>query len=259
MVHSSPGRVADLMKTIEAAPRSSALWCDLAAALAELGELEQARFAAQNALVLDPDRAEASRLLQKLERRLAGAVNTGIPAELAPWDAVVTYGPGTGTQRPVFTEHLAWAVPSRRAIDAIVSLADGSTVLEVGAGRGLWSRLIADAGGRVVATDANPPERTWTEVRRLTAREARERVPARVLLLCWPPPSAPVASCAIDGFEGTVVYVGEEGEQRITADDAFFDDLHARFVCTDRLQIPVWPGFSDELSVWIPQEGGGSE
>ena len=246
----STERIAQLMHAIEGSPRSAALWVELAELLAGIGELEQALFAVRNALALQPGESVGSELRDRLEQRLQDALAEGVPADLDPWEAVERYGPGPGRQRPVFTDHLAWAVPSREAIRTIVEVAAGRTVLEIGAGRGLWSRLVEDAGGKVIATDARPPKRCWTRVRRQTARQARRRSRAEVLLLCWPPPGAPVGAQALDGFDGTVIHVGEEGEHRVTGDAGLFEILYRDFACTRRVEIPVWPGFADALTVW---------
>lgn len=248
-------KARDLTEALEATPRKVALWVRLAGVLVDLGELEQAKFALHNALQLAPRHKGARRELKKVTAAIRVQLQQPATA-VEPWNAVQHHGPGSGSGRPWFTTHLGWAVPSVEAIGAIASIAEGG-VLEIGAGLGLWSRLLRDADVDVVATDdfsthqSDLARSTWTPVEPLGARQAVERYRLDVLLVCWPPRKGTMASDALDAFQGShVVYVGEVGKDRVTGEDAFFGRIERDWRLRQQVQIPCWPGFSDALYVY---------
>lgn len=123
----------------------------------------------------------------------------------------------------------SWAIPSTEAIARLVAL---SPLVEVGAGTGYWSSLIADAGGDIVAFDSHPAglpsyyvggtmenpvwhsdQRPFYPVAVGSAAEVAAAYPERTLFLCWPPNNEPMAADAIAAYHGAggrrVVYVGE--------------------------------------------------
>src|SRR3954447_23075729 len=51
-------------------------------------------------------------------------------------------------RRFVYSDKYAWAVPNEEAIDVLV---EHSPLIEVGAGRGYWARLAAEAGADIIA------------------------------------------------------------------------------------------------------------
>ncbi|NHJ86440.1 MAG: class I SAM-dependent methyltransferase, partial [Asgard group archaeon] len=58
-------------------------------------------------------------------------------------------------RRQNFTQNYAWAVPTRQAIAKLQEFVGNDQVLEVGAGKGAWAKLIQDAGINLVATDSH--------------------------------------------------------------------------------------------------------
>ena len=130
---------------------------------------------------------------------------------------------------------LAFAIPTRAAIELLTKAAGGRGLVELGAHNGYWARTLASAGVAVSAYDINPPEvaprksanlegglaekglavkglakKGLPEVMVGSAESLREST-ASVLLLCMPPPGdASCASDALDAFPGPLVaYVGE--------------------------------------------------
>lgn len=250
-------RATRLSQQLERYPRRAKLWVQLAQALRELDQPEQARFALRNALTLAPKHKAARRELVAVEQQLDRAVREAPITELPPWEAVSRYGPGSGSPRPVFTTHVSWAVPSPAAIEALVAVTGEGRLLEVGAGLGFWSRLLRDQGVQVIATDSfsthqrEAARAPWTAVLREEAVEAVHHHPADVLLLCWPPPKGSMATDALRAFRGRVVaYVGERGPHRVTGESTFFEALADGWIETSTVQIPNWPGFSDALTFY---------
>lgn len=159
-------------------------------------------------------------------------------------------------RRFVYSDQYAWAVPNEEAIQVLV---EHSPLVEVGAGRGYWARLAADAGADILAFDPFPPgggeENRWHHspgtfytVAKADA-EVAARHPERTLFLCWPPFGTDVASRAVRAYRGeTVVFVGDEGLS--TATPQFYEELAAGFTKTREVEIPRWPGIYDRLEVW---------
>lgn len=148
----------------------------------------------------------------------------------------------------------AWAIPNQQALDLLVSC---SPLVELGAGTGYWAALIAAAGGDIVAYDIAPPdeernpycaELCYFEVRRGDA-QILESHRQRTLLLCWPP-LGPMAAEALQHYRGEqVAYIGERW-QGWTADSGFERELQENFELTAQVDLPCWPGCSDDLTLW---------
>jgi hypothetical protein len=165
-------------------------------------------------------------------------------------------------QRFVYSDHYAWAVPNKEAIEA---LAEHSPLVEVGAGRGYWARLAAAAGADVLAFDPYPPGpeggNKWHhkpgmffKVGKADAEIAAQH-PDRTLFLCWPPYGQDVASRALRSYRGdTVIYVGDEGLSAATPE--FYAELEAGFTKVRTVEIPQWPGIQDRLEIWRRSRAG---
>ena len=120
--------------------------------------------------------------------------------------------------RDACARHMAFACPSEMAIEAIVS--GGGDIVELGAGNGYWSKLVAKLMSKrrsvhsVRALDTAPPP-DWRQPPEVTVQfgtaeqlaEGREQT----LLLCMPSPGeVGIADDALSRFHGQrIVYVGE--------------------------------------------------
>ena len=123
--------------------------------------------------------------------------------------------------------HFAWVVPNMAVLLLINGFTNREFLLEVGAGTGLWSSLLRCLGSHVVATDAEPPENTFSPVEELDALAAVSAfdLEAQTLLMVWPPNWSDMASQALNAFRGPrMVYVGET-RGGCTGDERFFDLL----------------------------------
>lgn len=162
-------------------------------------------------------------------------------------------------RRRQFTDKFAWAIPTEEAITAIKEHIDGRALLEVGAGLGLWARLLSDAGITVTATDLKQSPahadfsmmETYFPVERRGAVSAvRKYQECRALMLCWPPYDGPMAAKALREFNGDrVVYVGE-GAGGCTANDAFHRRLEGEWVEVRSVSIPQWEGIHDRVELY---------
>lgn len=123
----------------------------------------------------------------------------------------------------------SWAIPNEEAIATLVRC---SPLVEVGAGTGYWSALIADAGGDIVAFDSHPAglpsyyvggsaenpvwhsdQTPFHPVAVGSAVEVAAAYPERTLFLCWPPNNEPMGADAVAAYHAAggkrVVYIGE--------------------------------------------------
>lgn len=141
--------------------------------------------------------------------------------------------------RDACARHMAFACPSRDGVRAIVGTARAA-IVELGAGNGYWSKLVAKrvlirrgatqtattatattsatqgVGARVRALDAVPPA-AWRQSKAVRVEfgtaESLLEGSERTLLLCMPSPGEPgIAEEALRCFKGRrVVYIGEWG------------------------------------------------
>ncbi len=106
------------------------------------------------------------------------------------------------------------ALPCERAL-ATISRWSPAGVCEIGAGAGLWARLLRARGVEVHAYDRETPALPWSQVWCDTERYVVAHS-ACSLLLCWPPLEDGVDGCnsmaldALKTYSGdTLLYVGE--------------------------------------------------
>lgn len=163
-------------------------------------------------------------------------------------------------QRERFRGGFGYAVPTRGAIGRIKSFAEGGLILEVAAGRGLWSRLLAEAGAEVIATDAYAPSQstfkplagsdfTFCPVRECNSYNAVQSIDANLLLMIWPPCSS-LAHQTLLMFNGNkVAYVGD-ARGHLTASRAFIEALASDWRPVESVKIPQWLGSTDALHLY---------
>lgn len=148
----------------------------------------------------------------------------------------------------------AWAVPTEEAVNTIAEL---SPILEVGAGKGYWAHLIAEAGADILAYDIEPGGRIFTvgpmyfDVQKGGVHKAMAKGRGqRTLFLCWPPYGDSMAVQALKIHKGEyLAYIGE-GNGGCTGDDEFHDLLEDRYEEVKWIQIPQWYGVNDYLSIY---------
>lgn len=153
--------------------------------------------------------------------------------------------------RDTFVRRLSWAVPSLEALEMIKEYAGDSKVLEIFAGRGLWSLLLRLLDVHVVATDREPKTDGFCHVRAQSATEAvRAERDANLLLMCWAPYDDPADYDALIEYEGEYVVTVAEGHGGCVGSDQFWNYIHEHFVGIDYVDIPQWYGIHDHLEVW---------
>ena len=162
------------------------------------------------------------------------------------------------SRRMQICHNFSWALPSQDVIDSLFALfREKGKILSVGAGRGLWERLLEEAGLDVTATDAfkshgiETDGKTYTHVYRMDHLTAIASFPeATTLLLCWPTFKDPFAFEALERFRGDyLIYIGE-GEGGCTANDSFFDLLDKEWNQTKFIDILSWRNIYDSIQIY---------
>ena len=150
----------------------------------------------------------------------------------------------------------SYAIPTEPVLSWLVKL---GPIVEVGAGKGYWAKMIADRGGDIVAYDVIDPRQNgmtdmgepWYDIA-ISDCEVCGDHPGRTLFLCWPPLGSNMASRAlmsyINGGGRYVVYIGAAAGG-CTAGDSFFDILDARTadISPQGLDVLSWWGVHDHL------------
>ncbi|MGV9635935.1 hypothetical protein ACWDO0_17315 [Nocardia rhamnosiphila] len=187
---------------------------------------------------------------------------------------VVNGGSPSGSVRLGFVQTIlqaayAYAVPSPETLAWAKSFAGDRKVVELGAGRGYWARLLAEGGLPVRAFDSEPPDSSENASFPQAGRQqsvwfpvdgvddfAPELAADSVLFLCWPPGwGNPMASQALELFESRggrrVIYLGEPKGGK-TGDDAFFERLTDSWSLeTQDAQYVSWWNLADVAQGWI--------
>ena len=153
------------------------------------------------------------------------------------------------TLRETLVARFAWAIPNEEALAAIEKAAKGRAVVEMGAGKGYWAKLLQDRGLTVLPFDKKKQPDAWTTVKKGTPK-ILTRHSDKVLFLCWPSYDDPMAHDCLKYWKGdTLIYVGE-GNGGCTADDAFHASLDKYFTRLRSVGIPQFPGIHDNLTVY---------
>lgn len=127
-------------------------------------------------------------------------------------------------------EHFAWGIPSQETLEEIAKY---SPLIEIGAGKGYWAKLLRDQNVKIVPIDKSVPLECWTKV----CSGGKEFLgnTTKTLFMCWIPEEAAKQTAAV--YKGTtILWVGEEVK-------------FANFKITKKISIPQWSGFKDSLFI----------
>ena len=162
-------------------------------------------------------------------------------------------------KREYFAAEYGWSVPDKKAIKEIQEFIGGDSVLEIGAGYGMWAKLMQDAGISITPTDSFsnrgafvPLDKSFTNIEDANANKAIGKYRNHnVLMIVWPPYCDPFAANSLKKFTGNkLIFIGE-GYKGCTADDEFFDILTNEWSRIKRVDIPRWVCKHDSLELWV--------
>jgi hypothetical protein len=157
--------------------------------------------------------------------------------------------------RKGFVNTWGCSIPCREAVELLRPL---SPLVEVGAGTGYWSALLAAAGLDVVATDLEPELNSYGAevgrhfpVRALDAVRAVEAYPERNVFCSWPTLHGTwLTDAARLILPGKHLALIAEDRGGVTADAGLFDLLDHAFTQSARLELPQFPPHLDRLTIW---------
>jgi hypothetical protein len=144
---------------------------------------------------------------------------------------------------------ISHAIPTAYAVTKVKEFLENSTtIVEIGAGKGLWAYLINHSN--YLATDAYPPSSSYYPILKVEAASVffSERV-FDGLVLIWPPCTA-MAAQALKQFQGSqLVYIGEE-LGGCTGDEEMFSILASNYELVRVVKIPTIYNHTDQVYLY---------
>jgi len=158
----------------------------------------------------------------------------------------------------VLRKRYSYAIPTPESLEVAASC---GPIVEIGSGKGYWSKMLSEMGVDVMPYDVcDPKHNTYTDGERpfievfIADAEIVAAHPDRTLFLCWPPLNDDMASRALSLYlkagGSTMIYVGESAGG-CTGDDAFFEIIDSSMVqrSIGRADVLRWWGIHD--SMWV--------
>lgn len=157
--------------------------------------------------------------------------------------------------RADYISGFGFSIPCAEAIEALSAF---TPILEVGAGTGFWSAILAARGVDVVATDKHAGQSSYGyeigaqfPINRLGAAAAIRAYPARTVFCSWPCYRVPWFARALALVRpGVAVAVVHEGRGGCVGTEGLFARLEAGFDEVEQIALPNFPGIRDRLTVW---------
>lgn len=164
-------------------------------------------------------------------------------------------------RREYFTQNYGWSVPSEDSMQELKNFIGNDTVLEVGAGYGLWAKLMQEIGVKIIPTTRKNhpddlyhvpnPNLSFTDVEDIESLNSIKKYPnANVLMMIWPPYDDTMAYQSLKSFNGNkLIYVGE-GSGGCTGCDKFHGLLNKKWKLVKNINIPRWVGIHDYIMLY---------
>lgn len=156
-------------------------------------------------------------------------------------------------KRVRFTYTIGWSIPSKQSVEIIAKFIRGEKILEVGAGSGMWAKLLSLEDIDIVATD----DYTWDskfryyDVEKMSYVESIEKYRDReVLMLSWPNYQSEMAFESLKLFQGKYfIYIGEK-RNLSCGTPKFFDELDSNWNQLFKIRIPRWTFIMDRIVIY---------
>jgi hypothetical protein len=205
---------------------------------------------------------QADHLNATLLGAIAEWVATGIAPSVAELQAAGFAGEAQSPNadnlrlaRKAFVRTWGFAIPCREALEAVRRL---GPLLEIGAGSGYWSAMLAAAGHDVVATDIGAGMSTYgtevgsqARVERLSAADAIVAYPERDVFCSWPAAGEGWATDALKLVQpGRAIALVLDDRPGITGDESLRLFLTDQCEPIGAIAIPQFPGVRDRLHLY---------
>ena len=144
-------------------------------------------------------------------------------------------------QKIKFNNSVAWAIPTMNILNYIKYIVGDDSILEIGAGYGLWAACLKMIGCNIIPTDdytwmknnKDKHKETYTDIENISYGDALVKYnECKILFLCWPPPKDDLPYKIIKQFTETnngqiLIYIGDgqNGEDSLTGGLNFFKYL----------------------------------
>jgi len=169
-------------------------------------------------------------------------------------------------RRDDYINQYGFSTPTEKAVDQLVEFIGGDGVLEIGAGYGLWAKLLQDKGVNVTAVDSH--DKAWTERKEedrgaydprnqtYTDVKVMDHINAlsvygnfNVLMMVWPDYQNTMATEATQKFKGSkMIYIGE-GWGGCTGSECYFEELK-KWEEVGTIEIPQWDMIHDSIYLY---------
>ena len=174
-------------------------------------------------------------------------------------------------RRKFFIKKFGFSIPSKKAVEKIAEWVKGGKIIEIGAGRGLWARLLSDIGVAVEASDYQSilnntwlakeeddvkDENTFHPIQEMHGKEhAKLGGASDTLMFVWPDfreqdDGADWQSDAIKIFAGNkIIFIGES-EGGATGAPLFWEEIRKHWTEKEHISIPNWDGIHDYVALY---------
>jgi len=148
-------------------------------------------------------------------------------------------------QKIKFNNSVAWAIPTMNILNYIKNIVGDDSILEIGAGYGLWAACLKMIGCNIIPTDdyswmknnKDKDKETYIDIENISYGDALKKYDkCKILFLCWPPPKDDLPYKIIQQFtEGNngqiLIYIGDgqTGEDSLTGGLNFFEYLDEKW------------------------------
>ena len=152
----------------------------------------------------------------------------------------------------------SWSIPDEDSLNKIIEFVGEKSILEIGSGLGLWAYLLRLSNITVFTTDeAVDNDKNWTDVEKLSYTDALTKYDddEKVLMLSWPPFDDDLAVNSLKEFKGNqLIYIGGYGDDSITANKAFFDELETNWTLNENINIATFNESGNNLYLYIKKK-----
>lgn len=174
---------------------------------------------------------------------------------LAAWPRIDVLGSS-------LTEKYAWAVPDVKVLTVIAYF---SPLVEIGAGKGYWAKLLRHIGVDIICFDKVVPQKSerWTEVKKGGPEKLLDEdlCADRNLLLCYPDEDESMGVECVENFAGDyIIHIGEmigtgslsepQKPWGRTSSAEMQQELIANFHCVLSMELQGYPHARDHLTIW---------
>jgi hypothetical protein len=158
-------------------------------------------------------------------------------------------------ERERYISELGFSIPCQEVLDF---LAGCQPILEIGAGTGFWSRLLANRGVDVIATDTGLSGKrgyygfvvgSLHPTIQLQGKTAVRRFPDRNVFCSWPTLNHTWFRQAVRAMRiGRMLIVVREDA---VAEDSAWDYIERAFVQVANIEIPCFENLHDHVEIWL--------